>query len=210
MQQKILDDEQRSAPALAGDEHVMTRLFIALVHFPVLDRQGAEITTAITNLDLHDLSRSACTYGVEGVFIVHPVAAQRELAERVQSHWVSGSGARRIPTREAAMALLRVVPSVDDVYAALGGRSAVDSYVTSARQGERPIATYAEARQRLSRRDGPSLVLFGTGWGLAPSLIEAADVLLAPLKGHERSNYNHLSVRAACAIVLDRLRGNDF
>ena len=46
--------------------------------------------------------------GVDAVFIVHPVAAQRELAERVQSHWVSGSGARRIPTREPAMALLRI------------------------------------------------------------------------------------------------------
>jgi hypothetical protein len=187
----------------------MTRLFVALVHFPVLDRQGTEITTAITNLDLHDLSRSACTYGVEGVFIVHPVAAQRELALRVQSHWVSGSGARRIPTRERAMALLRVVPSIDDVYAAVGGRDAVDLYVTSARQGERPVSTYGEARDRLAQRDGASLVLFGTGWGLAPSLMGAADVLLAPLRGYPGSDYNHLSVRAACAIVLDRLRGDD-
>jgi hypothetical protein len=184
----------------------MSALFIALVHFPVVDRQGAEITTAITNLDLHDLSRSACTYGVEGVYVVHPIAAQRELAERVKSHWVAGSGARRIPTREPAMALLSVVPSMDHVYVALGGRDQIDVYVTSARESPRPAISYAEARTRMSRK-AKSLLLFGTGWGLAPPLLESADVVLAPLRGQRGSTYNHLSVRAACAIVLDRLRG---
>src|SRR6188508_1497267 len=104
----------------------MSKVAIALVHHPVLDRQGAVITTAITNLDLHDMARSACTYGVSGLYIVHPVTAQRELAMRVKSHWVSGSGARRIPTREPAMSLVQVVPALADVYEALGGRSNVD------------------------------------------------------------------------------------
>jgi len=187
----------------------MSALSIALVHYPVVDRQGAEITTAITNLDLHDLSRSACTYGVESVFIVHPIAAQRELAERVKAHWVAGSGARRIPTREPAMALLRVVPSIEDVYAALGGRERIELYVTSARESARGLAGYAEARRRMAESEKTSLILFGTGWGLAPPLMEAADVVLAPLRGQRGSKYNHLSVRAACAIVLDRLRGQD-
>lgn len=187
----------------------MSALHIALVHYPVVDRQGAEITTAITNLDLHDLSRSACTYGVESVFIVHPIAAQRELAERVKAHWVAGSGARRIPTREQAMALLRVVPSIEDVYAALGGRDRVELYVTSARESEGSLARYTDARGRIAQSDKASLLLFGTGWGLAAPLMAAADVVLAPLRGHPGSDYNHLSVRAACAIVLDRLRGQD-
>jgi hypothetical protein len=186
----------------------MSALFIALVHFPVLDRQGAEITTAITNLDLHDLARSACTYGVEAVFVVHPIAAQRELAERVKAHWVSGSGAKRIPTREPAMALLRIVASIDDVYSSLGGRAAVEVYVTSARRDEGRTTSYADARERLAHRNGPSLIQFGTGWGLSPSLLASADVVLAPVLGCEPSGYNHLSVRAACAIVLDRLRGD--
>jgi len=64
----------------------MKSVSVALVHYPVLDRQGAIITTAITNLDLHDLARSACTYGVSTVFIVHPISAQRELALRVKAH----------------------------------------------------------------------------------------------------------------------------
>src|SRR5687768_4066417 len=184
----------------------MSRIAIALVHHPVLDRQGAVITTAITNLDLHDMARSACTYGVEALYVVHPVAAQRELASRIKAHWVNGSGARRIPTREAALALVQVVPAVTDVFAALGGRSQVDLYVTSARSDGRSVITYADARRRMSESARTQLVLFGTGWGLAPELIEGSDLFLAPLEG-AGTGYNHLSVRAACAIVLDRLLG---
>jgi|SRR5579859_1179811 len=180
-------------------------LAIALVHHPVLDREGAIITTAITNLDLHDLARSACTYGVAALYIVHPVAAQRELALRVKTHWVGGSGARRIPTREPAMALVEVVPSLDDVHAALGGRSALDVYVTSAKSDRRRTITYEEARRRIADSSRRSLVLFGTGWGLADAVVDEADALLAPIAGANASGYNHLSVRAACAIVLDRL-----
>ena len=50
-----------------------------------------------------------------------------------------------------------------------------------------------------------SMILFGTGWGLAPAVLDQADVFLAPLKGAHPEGYNHLSVRAACAIILDRL-----
>jgi hypothetical protein len=180
---------------------------IALVHHPVLDRQGAVITTAITNLDLHDMARSACTYGVAALYIVHPVTAQRELALRVKTHWVGGSGARRIPTREPAMALVEVVPSLDDVYAALGGRGELDVYATSARSDRRLPLGYDEARLRLGASTKTSLILFGTGWGLADALLDQSDVLLAPIAGANATGYNHLSVRAACAIVLDRMLG---
>ena len=63
----------------------MRRLALALVHHPVLDRGGGTVTTAITNLDLHDMARSARTYGVGDLFIVHPIEAQRLLAERIRS-----------------------------------------------------------------------------------------------------------------------------
>jgi hypothetical protein len=183
----------------------MSPVAIALVHHPVLDRQGAVITTAITNLDLHDLARSACTHGVRSVFIVHPVTAQRELALRIKNHWVNGSGARRIPTREPAMALLSIVETIDDAYAALGGRRALDLYVTSAKSEGRSTMGYVSARARMASTDRPSLIAFGTGWGLAPAILDEADVYLDPLKGASPDGYNHLSVRAACAIVLDRL-----
>jgi hypothetical protein len=58
----------------------------------------------------------------------------------------------------------------------------------------------------LSGEGKPVLVVFGTGWGLAPTVVESADALLEPVRG-VREEYNHLSVRAACAIILDRLLG---
>ncbi len=51
------------------------------------------------------------------------------------------------------------------------------------------------------------LLVFGTGWGLADEVIQGADALLEPVRAREATGYNHLSVRAACAIILDRLFG---
>jgi hypothetical protein len=51
------------------------------------------------------------------------------------------------------------------------------------------------------------LIAFGTGWGLAGELVESAELRLAPIAAATETGYNHLSVRAACAITLDRLLG---
>jgi hypothetical protein len=185
----------------------VSRIALALVHHPVLDRDGGTVTTAITNLDLHDMARSARTYGVSDLFVVHPIEAQRLLAERIREHWVSGSGKRRIPDRAAALDVLRVVPSLDDAYAAMGGRDAIEIWTTAAQARGPSVTSYADARARVDRSDRPVLVLFGTGWGLSRDLVEAADVRLEPIRARLETGYNHLSVRAACAITLDRLFG---
>ncbi len=187
----------------------MTRLAVALVHHPVLDRAGETVTTAITNLDLHDIARSARTYGAGDFFVVHPVLAQRQLAERIRDHWVTGSGRRRIPDRGVALEVIRIVPALEDVYAALGGeagRGGVELWTTAASARGGAVTTYAAARARLASSALPVLITFGTGWGLAAAVTAAADVRLEPIAG-AGDGYNHLSVRAACAITLDRLRG---
>lgn len=179
-------------------------LHLALVHHPVVDRDGAVVTTAITNLDLHDMARSARTYGAEALWIVHPVAAQRELADRIRAHWVEGSGGKRIPDRAAALDILRIVPALEDVAAALGEHE-VWTTAASARGGA--LTSWTDARARLAAEGPPVLLLFGTGWGLAPSLVTGAAVRIEPIAGAPGAGFNHLSVRAACAIALDRLRG---
>jgi hypothetical protein len=57
------------------------------------------------------------------------------------------------------------------------------------------------------KEDHPHLLLFGTGWGLEKGIVERADIVLAPIDG--LSGYNHLPVRAAVAIILDRLLGRE-
>jgi hypothetical protein len=182
------------------------RLAIALVHHPVLDKAGAIVTSAITNLDVHDLARSARTYGATDYFLVHPITAQRELAERICGHWLEGSSGKRIPARKDALALVRTVPSLDDACTALGGRDAMELWVTSAQVHRGPIPI-AEARARLEAPGKPVLLVFGTSWGLAPNVLDGADACLEPVRAAADTGYNHLSVRAACAILLDRLRG---
>jgi hypothetical protein len=49
----------------------------------------------------------------------------------------------------------------------------------------------------------PNLLVLGTGYGLADEMLERCDLLLEPIQGDDE--YNHLSVRAAAAIILDRL-----
>jgi hypothetical protein len=185
---------------------VTRRVAIALVHHPVLDGKGAVVTTAITNLDVHDLARSARTYGASDYFLVHPILAQRELVQRICDHWRDGSSGRRIPDRKLALELVRPVSSLDEVFASFGGRGEVEVWVTAARELGK-TASLSEARARLGLEGKPVLVVFGTGWGLAANVIESADALLEPVRAGEATGYNHLSVRAACAIVLDRLLG---
>jgi hypothetical protein len=74
--------------------------------------------------------------------------------------------------------------------------------MTSARSG--PNRTpFSTLRSELERSPEHHLIVLGTGWGLAPEVMERADVILEPVLGP--TDYNHLSVRSAAAIILDRL-----
>ncbi|MEK6578241.1 MAG: RNA methyltransferase, partial [Bdellovibrionota bacterium] len=70
--------------------------------------------------------------------------------------------------------------------------------------------SYADYRRELSdpARSRPVIVVLGTGWGVSDSFYPEVDRILAPIYGPEGSEgYNHLSVRAAAATILDRLLG---
>lgn len=185
----------------------MSALYVALIHHPIKDRAGETITTAVTNLDVHDIARSARTYGARGYFVVTPIEAQRQLVERILSHWRDGSGARRVPERREALARCEVLPSFEAARDAVTAREGRAPWVLST--GARPAPgtsplSWAEARARIAEH--PTLILFGTGHGLADAIVREADRVLAPIE--PGSDYNHLSVRAAVAIALDRLRGD--
>jgi hypothetical protein len=180
------------------------RLAVALVHYPVLDKENAVVTSALTNIDVHDLARSARTFGCSDFFVVHPIDMQRELVNRIVAHWTVGSSAKRIPDRKEALSIVRPVSSLDDAIVAFGGGERVETWVTAARALPGKSLSFGEGRARLEQEGPPVLLVFGTGWGLAPSVLEGADALLPPIRGP--GAWNHLSVRAACAIALDRLR----
>jgi hypothetical protein len=76
---------------------------------------------------------------------------------------------------------------------------------TSARIWPKAYISYEELRRSIEGGREPVYIIFGTGWGLAPEVIDRADYMLPPIWGP--GEYNYLSVRAAAAIILDRLRG---
>jgi hypothetical protein len=182
-------------------------LYLALIHHPVYNKNGEVIASAVGNLDLHDISRAGKTYGVRGYYIVTPLSDQRRLVERIVSHWTEGVGARYNPDRREALGLIRVVATLEDakVQIASNGEGPPATIVTDARPHSRNIG-YGEL-EKVLRSQHPHLLIFGTAWGLTREFIDKADYVLAPIMG--RAGYNHLSVRSAAAIILDRLFGED-
>ena len=180
------------------------RMALALIHHPCVNKAGEVYTTSITNLDVHDIARSSATYGLDAYYIVTPISAQKDLANAIATFWESGARGIKVPTRAQALKLVKVVHSVEDAIAAeekiLGARPLVTA--TSAKPLENSLS-YADAREKFE--NDPSLLLFGTGFGLAKAALDHATVRLPPV-GSEHA-YNHLSVRSAVAVILDRLRG---
>jgi hypothetical protein len=181
-------------------------LAIALLHHPVLNKRHEVVTTALTNLDLHDIARSARTFGLDRFYIVTPSLEQRRLAERIAGHWQDGWGAAYNPDRKEALGIVRVCATLE---------LAVEEFQSGFLKPVRTVITGAaprmnsidclDFRQRLNEPDDPYLLLLGTGWGLTEECFQTADFILEPIAGS--GSYNHLSVRSASAILLDRLRG---
>ena len=185
----------------------MADLYLALLHHPVLDKNGQIVTTAVTNMDIHDIARSATTYGVRRFFVVTPVRALRALSEKILEHWETGYGSTYNLTRKEALGLVGIEVDLDGTLVTVeretGERPVL--VVTSARPTADAVS-YEALRARLDAPGPPHLMVFGTGWGLSPAVMDRADLRLAPVLGP--TPYNHLSVRAAAAVILDRLRGS--
>lgn len=172
-------------------------LYVLLVHGPVLGPQpGHLITTAVTPLDVTDIARSCRTFGVRGYGIVEPDPNQQALARRIQSYWMQRTEGPRAD-RVQALERVEVFASLTQAYAEWGPGTVV---ATSAAAGP-GTASFAQLRQWAG--DRAMFLLFGTGYGLAPDTISAADYIAPAIRGS--GDFAHLSVRSAVAIILDRI-----
>ncbi len=181
-------------------------VYIALLHHPVYDKNGRVVTTSVTNLDVHDIARLSRTYALSGYFVVTPVEAQRQMVQELLGHWKSDVAGRYNPTRQMAFEAVRVAASFDEVVATVAredGNLPV-TVGTTARAGNATVS-FDKLRKRLSSESGSLVIILGTGSGLEKNLVDRMDELLEPISGVD--GYNHLSVRSAAAIILDRLLG---
>lgn len=85
------------------------------MHYPVLNKHGDTIASALTNLDLHDIARSSKTYGVNTFYVITPLQDQQVLAQRIIEHWLDGFGGKYNPHRREAVKLIKVVGSLSSV-----------------------------------------------------------------------------------------------
>lgn len=206
-------------------------IFVALLHSPMVDRNGKEVCTAVTNLDIHDIARTCKTYGVTKYFIVNPEEEQERLVKVILDHWKNEVAKVHHPARATALEVVQFVRTFEEAFneasflsnsSPSGGidrtRScSIDSqpFVVMPDAKDLPESwSYPELRERLETSglpgDGPGLrplmIVFGTGWGISPSFYNKVDRALKPIWGLGK-RYNHLSVRAAAAVVLDRVFG---
>jgi tRNA (guanine37-N1)-methyltransferase len=187
--------------------HRRAPIYVALLHHPVYDKNHQVVTTAVTNMDIHDICRAGKTYGIQGFYVVTPVKPLQKLALKIIDHWEVGYGSQYNVTRKDALALARISDNLDDTIIDIekehGQKPLI--VVTSARDTGTERTSFVTLQDMLQSVTRPFLVIFGTGWGLTETIISRADYVLEAVEGD--SDYNHLSVRSAAAIILDRLLG---
>ncbi len=179
----------------------MSDIYIALIHHPIYNKRKDIVTTCITGFDLHDIARTALTYGVKKYFVVNPLKAQMAFANRIVDFWMDEASQEFNWTRAEAFKLLSVKEKLDDVLAELPKN--VKVIATSAKP--KGAVTFKKLKKEIKASKDHYLILFGTGWGMADGVFEKVDAVLEPIEG--ASDYNHLPVRSAIAIILDRLVG---
>lgn len=164
-------------------------------------------TTSVTSIDIHDTARSCASYGVTNFFIVTPLVQQLSIVHTFLDFWQSKEGQSYNPSRYEAVSKVQTAPSLQTVLDRI-----------TAETGKKPIIITTSAKKLphsqtidfydqgiVWQHERPVVFLFGTGQGLADEVVAMSDYLLVPVQG--MTHYNHLSVRSAMAIILDRWLG---
>lgn len=183
-----------------------SNFYLGLVHHPIYDKRKEIVASAVTNFDIHDIARCARTYGVRGFYIITPLESQVQLVERVIHHWVEGGGFDYNPTRREPFSLIRISRTIDEADREISDlwKRKVERVATCAAHHPKNVS-FGFLRKLLEDPNRPFLMLFGTGWGLTEEVKDSSDYVLEPIEG---KGYNHLSVRSAVSIILDRLLGD--
>jgi tRNA (guanine37-N1)-methyltransferase len=197
----------RSADDKALAERCIPAHYAVLMHTNVLLEGGREGTSSVTSLDIHDIARSARTFGIKKYFIVTPLVDQQKVIRKLLDFWKTDVGITYNPSRHEALNNVILASTIDEVITHIEHLENAQPLLiaTAARkhQHAQSITYYDQERVWSLRR--PILFVFGTARGLAFSLISRCEFILEPIEGF--SEFNHLSVRSAAAIIFDRWLG---
>lgn len=176
-----------------------------LVHSPVVLAGHRTGMSSVTNLDLHDISRTARTYGMGTFYVATPAADQRALLTGIIRHW-ERAGVMGHENRLQALRMACPVESVEEAVSRMTESYGEEPFViaTTANWPKKPACvSFRDVRAMARKR--PVLILLGTAHGLSPKLVKACGAVLRPVRFMD---YNHLSVRSAAAIIADRIIGD--
>jgi len=189
----------------AGDR--MPDHYAVLMHDKVLLPDQQEGRSSVTSLDIHDIARSARTYGIKKYIMVTPLEDQQRIIQKLLQFWQTGVGVEYNPHRHEALERVVVVSSLEEAEEIIKKETGKDPVLvaTTARPEQKDKAIGYKDQEKVWALGRPVVFVFGTARGLAPSVLERADFVMKPLKGF--SSFNHLSVRSAAAILFDRWLG---
>ncbi len=179
------------------------KLYTALLHYPVYNKNKEIIVTSIVIHDIHDMARAGKTFGTKNLYIVQPFEKERAIVERIKKFWET-TGKKYNPNRNEAIEIVKLSESFEETIADISEMEGEKPVIigTSAQEKDARMISYDEACNFL-KKDTPVLIVFGTGWGIAGEALKKIDFFLPSIKG--TGTFNHLSVRSAFSIVLYRL-----
>ncbi len=186
--------EQGAAPTPAPAV-TASNLSVAIVHHPCLNKNGAEICATVSEYDVFDASRLSLAYPLRHLYIINHEPAQRDLVARLLKH---GTDSR--PDARGVFSKTVWAPDLTTIRSAIDASSPPIVVATSARSSPSNVS-FSYVRKLMHQQH--VILLVGKAWGLAQSVIDEADFLLEPIDAG--TGYNHLSVRSALAILIDRL-----
>jgi tRNA (guanine37-N1)-methyltransferase len=215
-QPQLLDD----APLCAQDmnflqntpqERLGRNLHIALIHHPVMLDAKKSGTSSLTNLDIHDIARCSRSYGLAECHMVTPLADQQRLLQTLIGFWTDGPGGQANTDRAEALSIVRSSASLREVADRIESQAGQRPLLiaTSAHPdnaGGKNSLGGAALRDLLAYQ--PMVLVFGTAQGLAQEALDMCDHMARPLRFMDK--YNHLPVRSAVAIMLDRILGDRY
>jgi len=182
--------------------------YIALMHNDMMLKEGRIGPTSVTSIDIHDIARSSTTYGLKNFFVVTNLKDQQKMVQKMLSFWVDEKiGGDYNINRHHAVLSVKLENELDDVIAAIEKKEGKKPVIigTSARSQDATQAITYFDQETVWQHDRPVLFLFGTGSGMSEKLLQRCDYMLPPLQGFYK--FNHLSVRSAVAIILDKWLG---
>ncbi|TDT68543.1 hypothetical protein EV215_1610 [Hypnocyclicus thermotrophus] len=184
------------------------KIYLALVHYPVYNKRKETVATSVTNFDIHDISRSCRTYDIKEYHLITPVDAQIELTKRIIGYWQDGESGGFNKDREEAFENTYITESVEKLIEIIEKKEGKKPLIitTSAKTFSNSIS-YMDLSEKIFNDNNIYLLLFGTGWGLTQEIMDMSDYILHPIRPDGK--YNHLSVRSAVSIILDRLLGDN-